>query len=262
MILGYAQTATRFGDKEFNFNQAAELLKDVKADLIVLPELFATGYTFVSREEAAGLAEELDGPTLLFLKGLAKKTGGALTAGFVEKEGTKIYNSQALVSERGVIGVYRKLHLFNREKLLFTPGNLPLKVYSVKGVKIGMMICFDWIFPETARTLALLGAEVIAHGTNLVLPYCQKAMVTRCLENRVFAVTANRIGREKRGGDDFTFTGASQITAFNGEVLSSAPENRVFVDTVEIEVERAGNKRINEFNDLLADRRKEFYFNT
>jgi len=261
MIIGYVQTATRFGEKEFNFSQAAELLKNVKADLIVLPELFATGYTFVSKDEAAELAEELDGPTLLFLRGLAQETGGVLTAGFVEKEGTKIYNSQALVSERGVIGVYRKLHLYNREKLWFTPGNLPLKVYSVKGVKIGMMICFDWIFPETARSLALLGADVIAHGANLVLPYCQKAMVTRCLENRVFAVTANRIGREKRGEDDFTFTGSSQVTAFNGEVLSSAPENQVFIDTVEIEVERAGDKRINKFNDVLADRRKEFYIN-
>lgn len=260
MIIGYAQTAPRFGEKEYNFNQAAELLKDVKADLIVLPELFATGYTFASKGEAADLAEELDGPTLLFLKNLAQKTGGVLAAGFVEKEGTEIYNSQALVSEKGVIGVYRKLHLFNREKLWFTPGNLALKVHTVKGVKIGMMICFDWIFPETVRSLALLGADVIAHGANLVMPYCQKAMVTRCLENRVFAVTANRIGREKRGDDDFTFTGASQVTAFNGQVLSSAPKTCIFIDTVKIEVDRARDKCINKFNDILADRRKEFYF--
>ncbi len=99
MIIGYVQTDPRFGEKEFNFSQAAELLKDVKADLIVLPELFATGYTFVSKGEAADLAEGLEGPTLHFLKSLAQKTGGVLTAGFVEKEGTKIYNSQALVTD-------------------------------------------------------------------------------------------------------------------------------------------------------------------
>ena len=92
------------------------------------------------------------------------------------------------------------------------------------------MICFDWFFPETARSLALLGADIIAHPANLVLPYCQKAMITRCLENRVFAVTANRIGQEKRGEDDFQFTGASQIISYDGKVLSSAPNDKIFVD--------------------------------
>ena len=123
------------------------------------------------------------------------------------------------------------------------------------------MICFDWIFPESVRSLALLEAEIIAHPANLVLPYCQKAMVTRCVSNRVFAVTSNRIGNENRGEDNFNFTGASQITAPNGKILSSAPIDQGSVDVVEIDLEKARNKKLNEFNNLISDRRKDLYFN-
>jgi len=76
-----------------------------------------------------------------------------------------------------------------------------------------MMICFDWFFPESARTLALKGAQLILHPSNLVMPYCQDAMITRSIENRVFSITSNRIGRE--GG--YNFTGKSQIVSFDGK---------------------------------------------
>ena len=88
-----------------------------------------------------------------------------------------------------------------------------------------MIICFDWIFPEVCRNLALKGAQIMVHPSNLVLPYGQQAMVTRCLENRVYAITANRIGTETRGSDHFVFTGRSQITSVDGTILSSAPED-------------------------------------
>ena len=164
-----------------------------------------------------------------------------------------------IVSEKGVIGTYRKLHLYFKEKLWFTPGDKPLKIYKINGINIGIMICFDWFFPETARTLTLLGADIIAHPANLVLPYCQKAMITRCLENRVYAVTANRIGREIRGEDNFKFTGESQITSYDGKILLSAPSDKVSVDFVEIDVSEVRNKKLNKFNDIVNDRRKEFY---
>ena len=182
-----------------------------------------------------------------------------IISGFVEKEGNKIYNSAMMVSNKGVIGTYRKIHLYYKEKLWFSAGDKPLKIYNVNSVNIGIMICFDWIFPETARTLALLGADIIVHPANLVLPYCQKAMVTRCLENRVYAVTANRIGKEIRGEDDFTFTGASQITSYDGKVLSSAPVDKIYSGFVEIDIEKVRNKKLNNFNDIFEDRRKEFY---
>lgn len=260
MKIGYVQTSPIFGEKEQNFDQVEGLLVNVKADLIVLPELFATGYTFVSKEEAEALAENLNGITAQFLQKMAKITGAVIVGGFIEKENNEIFNSAMLVSETSVIGIYRKIHLYYKEKLWFSPGNHPLKVYKINSFTVGMMICFDWIFPETARTLAILGADIITHPSNLVLPYCQKAMTTRCLENRVFAITSNRIGQEKRGLDNFSFTGASQITSFNGDVLSSAPIDKIHADFVEIEVKKARDKKINEFNDIIADRRIKYYY--
>jgi predicted amidohydrolase len=164
-----------------------------------------------------------------------------------------------IVSDNEVLGTYRKLHLYYKEKLWFSQGNKPLETYDAKNTKVGIMICFDWFFPETIRSLALLGADIIAHPANLVLPYCQNAMITRCLINRVFAVTSNRIGNEVRGEDNFTFTGGSQITSYKGEVLSSAPKEKPFVDFVEIDVKQARDKNLNKYNNVFSDRRTEFY---
>ena len=257
--IGYLQNSPIFGEKENNFNQIRKLIGNRKAELIVLPELFATGYTFTSKEEVEKLAETSQEETANFLKEISTKTGAVIVAGFIEKEKGKCYNASIVVHQNKVIDTYRKIHLFNKEKLWFTPGNKKLSVYEINGMKIGMMICFDWIFPEVSRTLALRGAQVIAHPCNLVMPYCQQAMVTRCLENRIFAVTANRIGNEKRASDHFTFTGGSQITSVDGKIISSAPNHKIFFDVVEVDINLADNKMINAYNDILKDRRKEFY---
>jgi predicted amidohydrolase len=259
MKIGYIQTNPIFGKKEKNCQEIKKLTADLKADLIVLPELFATGYTFISKEEAVSLAETLNGKTSHFLIKLAKNTGAVVIGGFAEKVGKKIFNSAMIVSDEGVVGIYRKIHLYYKEKLWFSPGDKPLELYNVNGANIGVMICFDWIFPEIARTLSLLGADIIAHPANLVLPYCQKAMVTRCIENRLYAVTSNRIGSEKRGEDVFKFTGGSQITSYDGSILSKAPLDKSSIGFVEITIEHARNKNLNDYNNLLRDRRKEFY---
>ncbi len=259
MKIGYIQTAPIFGEKEKNVRQVESLIKSITADILVLPELFATGYAFTSKREVDKLAEKSDGATFQFLSSVSKKTGAAVVAGFVEKEENNIYNSAMLVKNGSLIGVYRKLHLFYKENSWFTPGNLPLKVYTINGCKIGMMICFDWIFPELSRSLSLQGCDVLAHPANLVMPYCQTSMRTRCIENRVFAITANRIGREHRGSYDFKFTGASQITAVDGTVLSSASMNKRQVDLVDIDIRQSRNKKINSINHLYNNRRPEFY---
>ncbi|MCX6224191.1 MAG: acyltransferase [Bacteroidia bacterium] len=259
MIVGYIQNSPRFGEKKENFSQITAITKGIKADLLVLPELFATGYAFASKEEANNLAETPDGITAGFLKQLSAETGAILVGGFIELEDDQIFNSAIMVFDDEVIGTYRKIHLFNKEKIWFSAGNKPIEVYELNGMKIGMMICFDWIFPEVMRTLTLKGAQIIAHPSNLVMPYCQSAMVTRCLENRIFAVTANRIGRETREDDDFIFTGKSQITCVNGNILSTAPTAQLCVNTIDIDIHHADNKSINPFNDLLKDRREEFY---
>lgn len=259
MKVGYIQTSPLFGDKQENFEQVKNLIQNSKADLIVLPELFATGYTFVSKKEAELTSEKTDDKTAEFLIELAKRTGATIVAGFVEKDGNQIFNSSLIVSDKEVLGTYRKIHLYYKEKIWFSPGNKPLETYDVKDVKIGIMICFDWFFPETIRSLALLGADIIAHPANLVLPFCQNAMITRCLVNRVFAITSNRIGNEARGEDNFTFTGGSQITSFNGDVLSSAPKDTPYMDFVEIDHIQARDKNLNKYNNVFEDRRTEFY---
>jgi predicted amidohydrolase len=276
MRIGYIQNSPLFGEKEKNFDAIRKLLQGVKADMLVLPELFATGYTFTSADEARSLAETTNGPTAAFLSELSVQTGALIIGGFAEIEERKaggngnpldkesaensdVYNAALIVSGDEVIGTYRKVHLFNREKLWFSPGNKPFRVVEAGGFRVGVMICFDWIFPEVCRTLALQGMQVLAHPSNLVLPYAQQAMVTRCLENRIFAVTANRIGREQRGSDDFTFTGGSQITGIDGSILSSAPHDQPSVSIVEIDVAKADNKKINAYNDIFGDRRVSFY---
>ena len=262
MKVGYVQLKTIFGEKQKNFDKVSDLLKDVEnADLIVLPELFATGYTFKSIEEVEILSENNDGETSQFLQEMGKKTGAVIVGGFVEKFENKLFNSAMMVSKDGVIDIYRKLHLFNKEKKWFSPGNTKLKINNIKGTKVGIMICFDWFFPEVTRTLSLLGAEVIAHPANLVMQYCQNAMITRCFCNKLYAITANRIGTEKRGEDEFKFTGRSQITSFNGEILSSAPSYSEFVDFVEIFPKKTQDKNINQYNNVHDDRREEYYWN-
>jgi predicted amidohydrolase len=123
-----------------------------------------------------------------------------------------------------------------------------------------MMICFDWAFPEIARSLALRGMEVLCHPSNLVLPgLCQMAMRTRCLENGVFAVTANRCGEDRRPHGTLRFTGRSQIGGPRGEVLFGAPAARAMVHVETIDPSRARNKKLTPRNHLLLDRRPEFY---
>ena len=235
-------------------------LEYVEADLLVLPELAFTGYLFENREALYRLAEEPQQSVIVErLISLCKTRDLHIVTGFAEKLGDKVYNSALLLGPNGLLHSYRKLHLFNLEKQWFDAGDLPLSVQSVRGVKIGMMICFDWIFPEVARALALQGAQILCHPSNLVLHYCQDAMQTRCLENGVFAVTCNRVGAEKTGTVELTFTGQSQIVAPEGKMLHRAPKHEQLLFITEIDPQLANAKQITERNDMLVDRRPDFY---
>ena len=121
------------------------------------------------------------------------------------------------------------------------------------------MICFDWVFPEVARTLALRGADLLCHPSNLVLTYCQKTMLTRCLENSVFAVTANRTGTEIRPRGELVFTGQSQIVGPKGDVIVSSNSQSQELILREIDIDSARDKSITDNNDLHSDRRPEYY---
>lgn len=260
MRIGYIQFNPVFGAIEDNLVTMTRLIESVEADLLVLPELATTGYTFTSRDEASALAEPFEtSSSLERLQAHAIKRETALVVGFSERDGDCLYNAAALLRPDGTRERYRKIHLFAAEHEWFTPGGEPFAVHDVNGVAIGMMICFDWFFPESARVLALKGADIICQPANLVLPWCQRSMVTRSIENRVFTVTANRVGTEMRGDFSYTFTGGSQVTAPDGRVLASAPAGGEAVDVVDIDPLRARDKRLNDWNDLVASRRQAFY---
>lgn len=258
MRLAIVQTNPLFGKVEANVHAAMELMRSTPADLYILPELFNTGYNFINPEELERVIEKTEGPTFRALLGFVQRNSCYVAYGFAEAA-DHIYNSAAILGPTGLLGLYRKVHLFDRESQFFKPGNLGFPVVELPFGKVGLMICFDWIYPEAARTLALKGAQLIAHPSNLVLPNCPDAMVTRCLENRVFAATADRVGSEDRGGVDLRFIGTSEVVSPEGEILARMGSNEVGVAVVSIDLHEADEKKINQHNNLLADRRPEQY---
>jgi predicted amidohydrolase len=261
MRIGFLQFEPVFGEVIRNLDAAIGRLEKIDADVIVLPELFASGYQFVSDEEVHRLSETIpDGATTRRLVDLAKARRMIIVAGLPERSGHRCYNSAVVVGPNGIIGRYRKTHLFFEETLFFDPGNTGFQVWDIGAAKLGVMICFDWFYPEAARTLALKGAEIIAHPSNLVLPHCPDSMVTRCLENRVFSVTANRIGNEARGGKErLIYIGSSEVITPRGRILHRASRDQEELTVVDIDPAEARNKRLNSYNDLLQDRRPSFY---
>lgn len=251
-----------FGDTRANINKIGKMTREARADLIVFPELATSGYEFHERAEAETHAIDFDRSEYVAeLVNLASDTGSHIVIGLPERAGNRIFNSSLLIEPTGRWTHYRKLHLFDREKLLFDPGEAPAPVIETKIGRIGLMICFDWIFPEVARSLALNGAQVICHPSNLVLTFCQRAMFARSVENGVFTMTCNRIGSETRTGRTLNFTGASQVLSNKGETLAQAGSNSEEIIRVELDPTQADNKMITALNDRLGDRRPEYYSN-
>ena len=258
--IGFLQFEPKFGAVTQNIAKVVSTLKNADADLIVLPELAFPGYYFQDRSELVSLSEDPENSsTVDSLTHLCRERNFFLITGFAEKCADKIFNSALLIGPGGILHTYRKLHLFNTEKKHFDPGDTPLETVKVRDAKVGMMVCFDWAFPEVARTLALQGADVLCHPSNLVLPLCQQAMLTRCLENSVYAVTANRIGADIRPQGEIRFTGQSQVAAPRGEIVYRATPNQEELYIVEIDLGLARDKFITDRNDILQDRRPEFY---
>ncbi len=261
MKISLLQFEPEFGEIEKNLETVRSAAAGLRADLLVLPELCTTGYQFVDRGEVEKFAQAADGPALAALAKIAAACGGHIVAGFAESAGTKVFNSAALIGAAGTVGLYRKVHLFNDECRIFDPGDLGFPVFPIGQVKLGMMICFDWFFPESARSLTLAGAQIIAHPANLVMPYCQDAMVTRAIENHVFTATCNRTGQEQRlAGQALVFSGSSRMIAPDGKLLAECSPDGQELITVEIDPARSTDKRITERNDILRDRRPDQYF--
>ena len=260
MKVGFVQFNPVFGDVETNLATIERLISSTEADLLVLPELATTGYTFTTKKELESIAEPFaTSESLRRLQALASQNTCAIVVGFAEQADEGLFNSAALLRPDGTRERYRKIHLFGAEKLFFEPGNLPFTVHECQGVRLGMIVCFDWYFPESIRTLALRGVQIVCQPANLVLQWCQRAMIIRSVENRIFTITANRYGTESRGKYSFAFTGKSQVTAPAGDVVIQAPGEGDFVSVAEIDPAEALNKQVTRYNNIPSDRRPEYY---
>ncbi|WP_366922291.1 carbon-nitrogen hydrolase family protein [Metallumcola ferriviriculae] len=239
------------------------------ANLVVFPECSLTGYCYESENEATSAAISADGESLEKIVDLAKSAHVWIVVGMVEKDAGNIFNSFVVIGPKGVEAKYRKSHLSNLGVDNFVlPGNEPFTVIETPVGKLGPLVCYDVRFPEHARVLALEGAEILVHITNL--PITASAQVdyllpTRANENRAYVVSSDRIG-EERG---FKFLGRSSIFGVHGEILAQANDKDETIIFAELDLDIARKKQVyyppapgkpvEHINDLFGRRRPELY---
>jgi predicted amidohydrolase len=257
------------GQTQENIAHSLQLIRRAHqqgAQLIVLPELCNSGYMFASRSEAFALSETIDGVTVQAWLAIAQELGITLVAGFAERDGKQLFNSAVLVGPDGLIGCYRKLHLWGEENLFFERGNLQVPVFSTPLGRIACAICYDMWFPEVMRLAALQGADILCVPTNWVpmpnQPPDQPVMANilamagaHC--NSMFIAAADRVGIE-RGQP---FLGSSIIVNCDGWPLAgpaSAIDEEILVAQVNLSEARKV-RQLNPYNHVLRDRRTDFY---
>ena len=261
------QMDVAIGDVEANRRRIVERMRTAAesgAELVIFPECALTGYCFDSLEEAAPFAETIDGRSSEAISEVCRETGAHAVVGFIEKDGPDCYNAAMLVGPDGVIGDYRKVHLpFLGVDRFLTPGDKQFRVFELPFGRIGINICYDASFPEAARALKLLGAELIILPTNWPTGAWRTAefiINARACENHVNFAAVNRCGVE-RGWD---FIGRSKVVDFNGDTLGEASRESEEMLIIEVDLQEADkNKIVNVAGsyeiDRLADRRPEFY---
>lgn len=259
------QLAPRVGSFEHNREASCNAIAAAvheRADVVVLPELVNSGYMFESSQEAAAAAITRDDPLLHEWVAAAAHGDAVVVAGFCERGSDgRVYNSAVVLDGSGVIGVYRKTHLWDREKLWFAPGEAPPPVFDTPAGRIGVLVCYDLEFPEMPRQLALAGAELIAVPTNWPLgdrpdgerpPEVTIAMAAARV-NRVFIACCDRTGTE-RGQE---WTGGTSIIDESGWVLAS--QSALGSARAVVDLTHARDKSLTRLADVLDDRRPELY---
>lgn len=258
MKSGFLQMAPVLGESPNNALKAGNLIEQAgEFDLIVLPELANSGYNFNGIDEAMELSESISKSHFVdVMQQICATRKCHIVTGFCERDGDRLFNSSLLINENGVVGKYRKIHLFNNEKDYFTPGDSQPELYKIGEWKIGMLVCFDWAFFEIWRVLALKGADLIVHPANLVVKGGGHAAVpVYAKTNSYYVITSNRTGIER----DLHFTGESLIAAPDGSLLAQADSDSDVIQIAELDLSKARDKMITPKNDLIADRRPEMY---
>lgn len=270
--------------REENIQAADRLVREAAgkgARIILLPELFETWYFCQERNyDSYGLAASVkENPAVLHFRKVAAELQVVLPISFFERDGNVTYNSVAVIDADGqVLGVYRKTHIpddhFYQEKFYFTPGNTGFRVWDTAYGRIGVGICWDQWFPETARCMALLGAELLFYPTAIgsepiiecdSMPHWRRCMQGHAAANVVPVIAANRIGEEQvapskannEQSSALTFYGSSFITDETGEVLEDAgrTEEKVILHTFDL----ARGEELRFSWGLFRDRRSEMY---
>jgi predicted amidohydrolase len=244
MRVAVAQIEPKLAEKERNLEACLARLDAAAAEgaeLLVLPECALPGYMFESAEEALPFAEEIPGPSTETLERESRRLGMHVVCGLLERDGDALRNSAVLIGPDGLVGTYRKTHLpFLGVDRFVVPGD-ELNVYDTPLGRIGVEICYDLRFPEVTRTLALKGADIVAHPTNFPMAarlQTELITVARAAENRIYLLTANRVGKERWG----EFCGWSQIVDPFGKRLAEAGETEEALLVADVELEKARDK--------------------
>jgi predicted amidohydrolase len=273
MRIAAAQIDITLGDVDANVKKIEAHLRTAAsqgANLVVFPECALTGYCFSSRAEALPFARSLTDPLWSDLSSVcAAGPPTYAVIGFLLVEGGKLFNASVLVGPKGPLSVYRKVHLPHLGVDRFVDrGDQPYSVVTAGANEaspfhVGLAICYDCSFPEPMRVLGLEGADIIALATNWPMAARRTAEIVpaaRSMENHLYFVATNRIGRER----DFRFCGLSTICGPDGVELARASEDREEILYADVDLAIARNKRIertpgSHVIDRFADRRPEFY---
>ncbi|NJC66076.1 carbon-nitrogen hydrolase [Planosporangium flavigriseum] len=261
------QVRIAIGDVNGNADRvwrAVEAAASAGARIVVVPELANSGYVFTDAAEARSLAEPVDGPTVTGWVDLARRLDVVLVGGFCELDPDgQVRNSAVVVDAGGVRALYRKAHLWDREKLVFTPGDAPPPVLDTAYGRIAVMICYDLEFAEWTRLPAVRGAQLLCAPVNWPsLPRpdgerpseiirAQAAAAT----NRMYIAVADRVGDERR----VEWVGGTVILDPDGWPVGGLALGREMTVLADLDLDAALDKRINEHNDVHADRRPELY---
>ena len=261
------QMRVALGDCESNLRRIASFLEATAAQgarLTVFPECALTGYCFRGLDEARPYAQPIPGSSTGQMAAVCRRLGTWAVCGLLELEGDRVYNSCVLIGPQGLAASYRKIHLpFLGVDRFTTHGNRPFAIHDADGIRVGMNICYDGAFPESARIMALQGADLVVLPTNWpegldCVANCVPA--ARAMENHIFYLAVNRVGVER----GVRFIGMSRICAPGGRVVAEAMHDREAVLYADLDVDLARNKHVvrtpgeNEIN-RIKDRRPEMY---
>jgi len=252
MKLAYCQYDVKNGDINANLKTVKRLLKNLDADIVVLPELAFTGYAFASKEALRPYTiPAIQTRIIEEMTSIARQYNLVIVAGMAETEQNHLYNSAFIIDKTGLVGKHHKINLTDNEQM-FTPGD-SLEVYDVKGIKLGVTICFDTWFPEAFRKLADKGAELICAPSNFGGPWTIDVVKVRALENAIPVVMCNRIGLEIIAGEPAEFCGHSEIIDHQGNILIQAQDEET-VGVVAIEPKDADRNTSLICKNMLLER--------